>query len=533
MGRTPVPGARRSNARGITRRQLLRAGGTAGVGLAAAPLLAACAGPTGTSSIGTLTLAMNRSLVSLDNKLNQFDAHVTVQRAVRQALTRIGDDLRPELVLAESFELTSPTTWTVRLRSDAAYSDGSRVQVEDVTTALEMYQQVDASFVGAQFPLWPEVEPIDDRAFRLVTERPLVGLDSLMSNILITPAADNEPEELSDGVGTGPYVVTEANRGTGDYTLERNKDYWGPAAGVDRVNIRFLPEETSRVLALRSGEVDVIDSITPDSAEQLDGLPGVELLQADGTRMVQLFYNFRKPPDHPLSKPAVRQALSLAIDGESLARDVLLDSVVPAEGVVTLNLDGAVRVAEYEFDPRKARQMLDAEGVDDLELIFIWESGEFPGDADVMEAVAQMLSAVGVRARLKQFEPGGDIPTWRQGRGGDWDVIGNGYGNQTGLALTSLQGMYGGTPEMEKTGDAFMGYVMPEISDAIVDASAEIDDGRREAMLSDVQRTIWDTWPSMWAFTQDVLLAHRSVVSGIDLLPTNFYELDQVQLAEE
>ena len=57
---------------------------------------------------------LNRNLVSLDNKLNQYDAAVTVQRAVRQALTRIGLDLKPELVLAKSFTQTSPTVWTVR-----------------------------------------------------------------------------------------------------------------------------------------------------------------------------------------------------------------------------------------------------------------------------------------------------------------------------------------------------------------------------------------------------------------------------------
>lgn len=518
--------------RGLSRRELLRAGFAAGAGIALGPALAACAGPTGTSGAGTLTLALNRSLVSLDNKLNQFDAHVTVQRAVRQALTRIGDGLRAEPVLAESFELVSPTAWRVRLRPEAVYSDGSPVTVADVGTALQMYQQVEASFVGNQFPEWPTVRQVDDRTFDLVTQRPLVGLDSLMSNILISPAATNLPEELADGVGSGPYVVANANRGTGDYTLAANPGYWGTAPGVDQVRIRFLPEETSRVLALRSGEVDVIDSISPDSAEQLDGLPGISLLQAEGTRLVQLFYNFRKPPEHPLSKASVRQALSLAIDGESIVRDVLLDSVTPTNGVVPLSLDGAVEVGQFAFDPRKAKQMLDAEGVDDLELTVIWESGEFASDAYVMEAVAQMLGDVGVRVHLRQFEPGGDLPTWRQGRGGDFDIIGNGYGNQTGLALTSLQGLFAGTPEMEQTGDAFMGFVYDDIASGITAAAAETDDQRRSTLLQDVQQSIWDLWPAMWAFTQDVLLAHRDTVSGLDLLPINSYDLAAVRLEE-
>ncbi len=72
----------------LNRRGFLRLGLLAGAGAAFVPL-AGCAGPTGAPPPGSMTLALNRSLVSLDNKLNQFDAAVTVQRAVRQALTRI------------------------------------------------------------------------------------------------------------------------------------------------------------------------------------------------------------------------------------------------------------------------------------------------------------------------------------------------------------------------------------------------------------------------------------------------------------
>src|SRR3954447_2083359 len=98
--------------REFSRRSLFRLGGAIGAGLAFGPALAACAGPTGSPGPGAMTMALNRSLVSLDNKLNQFDAAVTVQRAVRQGLTRIGADLTPELVLAESFQLTPDTPHT-------------------------------------------------------------------------------------------------------------------------------------------------------------------------------------------------------------------------------------------------------------------------------------------------------------------------------------------------------------------------------------------------------------------------------------
>ena len=144
----------------ISRRRLLQFGAAAGF-LLGTGSLAGCAGPTGLPGPSTLTLALNRSLVSLDNKLNQFDAAVTVQRSVRQGLTAIGPETKPVLVLAERFDMTGPTEWTVTLREGIRYSDGSPVQIEDVATALKMYKQVQGSFVAGFFPEFPEVVPVD------------------------------------------------------------------------------------------------------------------------------------------------------------------------------------------------------------------------------------------------------------------------------------------------------------------------------------------------------------------------------------
>ncbi|QZZ24946.1 ABC transporter substrate-binding protein [Streptomyces sp. ST1015] len=513
----------------LGRRTLLRAGAAGGAGLALAPL-AACAGPTGTPGPGTLTLGLNRSLVSLDNKLNQFDAAVTVQRAVRQALTAIGPGMEPRLVLADRFEMTAPTTWSVRLREGVRYSDGRPVTARDVATAVRMYGEVAGSFVLGLFPELPGVEATGERTLRLHTKAPVPVLDRLMANILITPAADNRPEELRSGVGTGPYRVTDANTGTGEYTLERVPGYWGARPPVERVRVRFVPEESSRVVALRSGELDVIDTITPDSAEQLTGLPGVRLEEASGVRICQLFYNFRKPKAHPLSDARVRQALSYAIDGASLVRDVLTGSAEQAEGVVPLSLQGAVRTGTYVHDPARARQLLTSLGVEGLRIRIMWESGEFAADTSVMEAVAEMLKDVGVRASLLQFEPGGDILKWRQGKGGDWDVIGNGFPGPTGQAVTMLQAMYAGTAADERTGDAFMGYVQPSVARRISAAAGETDAAVRDRGLAAAQHAVWETWPSLWAFVPKTLLARRSRVEGVGLLPVNSYDLTAVRL---
>jgi peptide/nickel transport system substrate-binding protein len=516
--------------RHMSRRSMLRTGLLFGAGLAIAPTVVSCATPTGRPGPTTVSLGLNRALNTLDNKLLQYDAALTVQRAVRQGLTEIDANLKPRLVLADQFRLVDPTSWYVRLRPGIRYSDGSPVQVQDVATALSMYSQVDGSFVAGFFPEWPTVEPIDDVSFTLRTTRPVPVLDYLMSNILITPAAANKPEDLSGGVGTGPYVVTQSDRGQGTYTLERNENYWGAAPHVESVRVRFMPDESSRVVALRSGEIDVIDSITPDSTDQISGLAGVAVQHADGVRLNQLFYNFRKPAGSPIADARVRRALTYAIDGQSLIDNVMQGSATASRGVIPLSLAGAIETGSYTYDPDRTKSELRSLGINDLRVKIIWESGEFAADTDIMESVVQMLSAAGVNATLQQFEPGGDIAQWRQGKAGDWDILGNGYPSPTGLALTIMQGMYAGTAEKEATRDSYHGYVFPEVAKVITAASEEIDPVRRDALLADAQRQVWDTCPMLWSFVPKAVLGRRTRIDGIDLRPTNSYDLAAVTL---
>ena len=93
-----------------------------------------------------------------------------------------------------------------------------------------------------------------------------------------------------------------------------------------------------------------------------------------------------------------------------------------------------------------------------------------------------------------------------------------------------MQGMYAGTPEKEATRDSYHGYVFPEITKVITAASEEVDPVRRDGLLADAQRRIWETCPMMWSFVPKAVLGRRTRIDGINLRPTNSYDLAAVTL---
>ena len=93
-----------------------------------------------------------------------------------------------------------------------------------------------------------------------------------------------------------------------------------------------------------------------------------------------------------------------------------------------------------------------------------------------------------------------------------------------------MQGMYAGTAAKEETRDTYHGYIFPEIASLIAKASEDADPATRNETLAQAQRQIWDTWPCLWSFVPKTVIARRNRIDGIDLRPTNSYDMAAVTL---
>lgn len=518
------------------RRRRSRCAAVAAGAVAFMVALAGCTGPGSGSepdgSASDLTVGVSREWVSLDTKRTQNDDQLTFIWSVREGITGLTPELEVTNLLAEETEQTDSTTLRVTLKPGVTFSDGTPVTAEDVKAAMESYAASPEWGFKNQFPEIPTVTVTDDLTLELKTSVPSPNLARLMANITVIPADLNQPADVEDAPGTGPYMVESFNKGTQTVTLTKNEEFRdGVPDGPDQVIARYYADENARLAALRAGEIDVATSLSPDAAAQLEGVDGIVVERSPGTRLSHLAYNFRNPSDPRILDPRVREALSHAIDGDAIISGLLLDSVSPLAGVVPQTLQGAANVGSFDYDPDLAREMLADAGASDLKVRIIYETGEFFSISQVMEAIVDMLAEVGVEAELVEFAPGGDIGAWRRGEGESWDILGNGLGNQTGSALDTLL-TWAGTDEKEQQRQTYHGFIVPEVTDAILAAATETDDVRRQELLADAQSLLYQEWPAMWGFVQNNITAYRDTVSGLEIAPNNTFDLTRVSVSK-
>ncbi|MGR6998548.1 ABC transporter substrate-binding protein [Yinghuangia aomiensis] len=204
-------------------------------------------------------------------------------------------------------------------------------------------------------------------------------------------------------VGTGLFVFRSAKRGQ-ELVLDANRGYWRGAAKIDRLVLRPMPDELSRVAALRAGEVNWIEAPSPDN---------VPPLRDAGYQIMTNGYDHIWPwlfdtSDGPLSDRRVRQALNYAIDREQMSTDLLGGTAEPATQLSArsgIAYDPANDV--FGHDPAKARQLLAEAGyLDGFSMTVSYPTGGSgnmqPGPMN--EELRSDLAKVGVRVELKPIE---------------------------------------------------------------------------------------------------------------------------------
>lgn len=300
--------------------------------------------------------------------------------------------------------------WELTLRPNVRFHNGDPLTAEDVKFSIE--RALDLRSPGARtsvanvFSVVERIETPDPLTVVFVTRHPdpLLPARLAFSGGQIVPKAYVQRIGATAfrqrPVGTGPYRFGEWVAGD-RLVLERFDGYWGGAAEYDRVVFRSRPEAAARVAALLDGRADLVTSVPTDQLEAIarSGRARMDGALANGLHVLAV--NSRVPP---LDNPLMKQALSLAIDRESIVKTVHHGQGVVPNGLIAQGDFGFdATLPPLEHNPDRARRRLQEGGYRGEEIVLETTRGYLPGDREMAEIVHEMWRAVGVNSKLEQI----------------------------------------------------------------------------------------------------------------------------------
>jgi peptide/nickel transport system substrate-binding protein len=386
--------------KGLSRRQFVKSSMVTLVGLGArfSPVRPAAAAG---KEVDHVTVGLVQDAFTVDPHMNFSRYNLdTVNQIFEQLVHR---DAKAKMVpgLATSWKQTGDRTWRFELRKGVAFHNGEPFDAESVKYSYDRIQ--DPNQKSALMPTLRLVEKttvIDARTVEITTRQAAPVLPaylSLFTNIGSKSwlAAKGDQFAARNANGTGPFKLAEWQKG--DFTkLTRHEQYWGGAPAIKNVTLKPIPDANTRMLALRKGEVDIIQELPPTLADEVRKYPE---LRVSAVPSIRVHYLYLRQDVKPLDDPRVRQAMNYAVNKDAIVRQLLRGFGHPLTQVLTPAIFGYnPELKGYPYDRDKAKALLREAGHPKG---FATEISGYPALKEIIEAVAGNLKEVGIDAAIK------------------------------------------------------------------------------------------------------------------------------------
>jgi peptide/nickel transport system substrate-binding protein len=457
--------------------------------LALALLLVIVAGARAADPPGELRVAIPWTPENLDPTMNLASIRAAVGVSMFDSL--VGRDASGRIVpeLAASWKTIDDLTWQFTLRRNVVFHDGEPFNASAVRfTFQRVLDPEQKSPNRANVAEVARVDVVDDSTVTIVTARPYAPLLARLIDFPIVPpkytTEKGNAEFARRPVGTGPFRFVAFVKD--EYlTVEAFDRHWRGAPRIQRITFKPIPEPFTRAAAIRNAEVDVITTVPPTLAREIERVPGLKVHRIPSTWQVYLGLNtFRRP----LSDTRVRQALNSATDVDAIIRTVLDGNGRRQDGPFTPGMfgyDGGVK--GYAPDAARARRLLAEAGYPDgLDITLEAPAGRYQGDKEIAEALGGQWQKAGFRPKVQVAEWGAYFKRYLGKQFQDAYLLGLGGPMQDGDELYNL---------VSSRGRGL--YYKNEKVDALFDLGrSTMNAARRRAIYADLARAMVDdaTW---------------------------------------
>ena len=469
---------RRRIAAGLTRRELLAIAATGIAGTVFRPAAAA--------SQSQLTWGIHVSLAPTWFDPAETPGLITpfmILYALHDAMVKPMPGQAMASGLAESWSAAEDgRSYDFALRNGVQFHNGEPVTAEDVKFSFERYRGASHSLLHDRIEA---IETPDPQHVRFLLKAPWP--DFLTFYATATGAGWVVPKKYVEKVGdegfkkapigAGPYKFVSFTPGV-ELVFEAFDQYWRKAPGVKRLVFRSIPEEATRLAALKGGEVDIAYSIRGELAEELRSTPGLTLKPVNTPAAFWLYFADQWDPKSPWHDDRVRRAANLAIDRKTINDALTLGYSKLTNSLIPASFEFYWQPPPPVYDPAKAKQLLAEAGHPNG-----FDAGEYYCDssyANLAEAVLNNLQEAGIRSQLRPIERAGFLKGWGDKAFKNLIQCGSGaFGN----AATRLDAFI-------VKGGTYVYGSYPEIDALAPQQAAELDHERRAATLEKMQRLV-------------------------------------------
>jgi peptide/nickel transport system substrate-binding protein len=471
--------------------------------LIAAALTLAC----GLAPAATLRVANQGDAVSMDPHSLNESLQLSLTGNVYEPLVGRDKKLGLEAALATKWAQTAPTVWRFDLRRNVKFHDGTPFTAEDVVFSFARASG-DGSDMKGYTSAIKQVRKVDDHTVEIETAAPFPILPDVISLVYIMSkkwSEDNKAEKPVDkrkGVentasfranGTGPYRLRE-RQPSARSTFVRNAAYWGKVEGnVDEVIFTPIGNDATRVAAMLSGEIDVMEPVPLQDVERLKSNPNINVLQGPELRTIFLGMDQKRDElqfssvkgKNPFKDRRVRQAFYQAIDIETIKTRVMRNAATPTGLMVAPGIKGFVADLNKRLphDPEAAKKLLaDAGYPSGFEVGMNCPNDRYVNDGEICQAVAANLARIGVKVNLQAESKATYFPKILR-RDTSFYLLGWTPGTyDSHNPLSSLMA----TPNDKGQGQFNLGsYSNAKLDDLTARIQSETDQTRRQAMITE------------------------------------------------
>ncbi|UNC93920.1 ABC transporter substrate-binding protein [Candidatus Contubernalis alkalaceticus] len=431
-----------------------------------------------------------------------------------ETLVRLDTELNQIPGLATSWEASEGgKVWTFYLREGVQFHDGTPFNAEAVIHSYDEESYAARTTVPVE-----EIIAEDEHTVTFVLSR-VVDLPTYLTHVawpIMSPASYDDSGSFKGPSGTGPFSL-EKHITDQEVIVVRNENYWGEKATLDKVIFQVIPDPSTRVMALEAGQVDMALKLNESDAERLRENPEIEINTKLSTFTDFLQFNTKKAP---LDDYRIRQAISLAIDTESIVSELLVDIGVPAMG---RPLSPVMKYSNTDLkiqpDPQKSREILDEAGWEDkngdgilekdgtvLELTAILSAWS-PRQKISAEAIQGQLREVGIDLKLLIMESGAESEAEERG---DFDIL-----VRTGYLTW---GDYPHHLKMHTSHHPFSHYANEEYDPLVMRGeSADLTEEEKWEVYEQAQRHLMEFVPAVYLIHEEKVVAARSNVKDYQI----------------